>query len=429
VPGYGIQALSELRDARRSVDVPASVLAITLAIMVVLVALSAYSLSEVQSINRRLSSLSSSVSNINNTIMPEVSAKLAYESEELGSLLSGLNSSVSYEVSRLNSTIKELSVSLRFPVEIVDALNETVFIPSAPTRVVTLDPAATEDVMAVGAAGQLVGIDNNSLIYLPPPFNYTVNKLYENGSVKNIGSTYTSPSIEAILSLRPDLVIGTAGWGYNNYIASVLGQYGIPVLLLPSYNSLSDVYESIIMVGEATGHVQQAVSTVERDSELMASLESRLSNYSPVSVALVGWINPTYVTGGGTFQDSMISLAGGVNVFENSTGWPVISAEEMLNSNPQVIIVMSNGGLFNETSLIQWLSSSIGPAYENISAIKYGRVYVVEGWYESLLSEPAVLLPYGVELLAEVLHPQAFNITQPPGVISPSALSLPGATS
>ncbi|ADL18908.1 Putative ABC transporter, substrate binding protein [Acidilobus saccharovorans 345-15] len=401
-------------------------LAATLIIMVVLVGLTAYSMYQVQVINRKLSDISSSVSNINSTVMSEVSSRLANESEYLGELLSQLNTSVSSQVAKIRGEVSGLEASIGFPVAIVDALNQTVYVPSMPHRVVTLDPASTEIALAVGAAGQLVGVDNDSLVYLPPPFNYTINKLYQNGSVASIGSTWSSPSVEAILALRPDLVIGTAGWGYNNYIASVLSQYGIPVLLLPSSSSLSDVYKSIIMVGEATGHVKDAVSIVENDSAIVDSLESRLHGLPEVRVAIILWVNPTYVAGGGTFQDNLITLGGGVNAFANSSGWPVVTAEELLEVNPQVIILMSNGGLFNESYLIQWLNSSIGPAYKNISAIASGRVYLVEGWYESVLSEPSVLAPYGALLIAEILHPQAFNISSLPSVISPSTLGVPG---
>ncbi|MGC9112132.1 ABC transporter substrate-binding protein [Acidilobus sp.] len=401
-------------------------LAATLIIMVVLVGLTAYSMYQVQVINRKLSDISSSVSNINSTVMSEVSSRLANESEYLGELLSQLNTSVSSQIAKIRGEVSNLEATIGFPVAIVDALNQTVYVPSMPHRIVTLDPASTEIVLAVGAAGQLVGVDNNSLVYLPPPFNYTINRLYQNGSVASIGSTWSSPCVEAILALRPDLVIGAAGWGYDDYIASVLSQYGIPVLLLPSSSSLSDVYKSIIMVGEATGHVKEAVSIVENDSAIVDSLESRLQGLPEVRVAIIAWVNPTYVAGGGTFQDDLITLGGGVNAFANSSGWPVVTAEELLEANPQVIILMSNGGLFNESYLIQWLNSSIGPAYKNISAIASGRVYLVEGWYESVLSEPSVLVPYGALLIAEILHPQAFNISSLPSVISPSTLGVPG---
>lgn len=403
-----------------------ALLASTLIVMVVLVGLTAYSMYQVQAINRKLGDVSSSVSNINSTVMSEVSSRLTDESEYIGELLAQLNASVSSQIAKIRDEVSNLEATIGFPVAIVDALNQTIYIPAMPHRVVTLDPASTEMVLAVGAASQLVGVDNNSLTYLPPPFNYTINKLYQNGSVASIGSTWSSPSVEAILALRPDLVIGTAGWGYNDYIASVLSQYGIPVLLLPSSSSLSDVYKSIIMVGEATGHVKEAVSIVENDSAMISSLESRLQGLPEVRVAVILWVNPTYVAGGGTFQNDLVMLGGGVNAFANSSGWPVVTAEELLEANPQVIILMSNGGLFNESYLIQWLNSSIGPAYKNISAIASGRVYLVEGWYESVLSEPSVLAPYGALLIAEILHPQAFNISSLPSVISPSTLSISG---
>lgn len=401
----------------------------TMVVVIVAVAImGAYVSYEISNINRNINSIRDSLAKVNQSLSAQVTARLTNLSERLGLAIYNLNSSLSNEVSSIKSEFSELESSVRYPLMLVDALNQTVYIPSRPVRIVTLDPAATEIVIALNATSQLVGVDNNSVTYLPPPFNYTVAKLVSSGKLSVIGSTYSSPDIEQILSLNPDLVIGTAGWGYNNYIASVLQQYGIPVLLLPSYQSLSDVYKSIIMVGEATGHVNASVSLVESMASEIDHVRELVSGLAPVNVSIVLWINPTYVTGGGTFQNNMIELAGGVNVFENATGWPTVTAEELLQANPQVIIIMSNGGLFNTTYFVQWLSLSIGPAYKDIAAIRYGRVYVIEGWYESVLSEPAVMTPLGVELLSMILYPSAYNITSLPAVISPSTLPVQGVS-
>ena len=381
--------------------------------------------SSVGSLNSTIQGVSSRVSSLNSTIQSSIANvnRLSEMASALGSELSELNATLSGRIASLESQLTQLESEVRFPVTIVDALNRTVVIPSMPMRIVTLDPAATEIALAVGAGGQLVAVDNDSVLYLPPPFNDTVHEMVANGSLKVISSTYSSPDIEQIMALSPDLVIGTAGWGYNNYIASTLASYGIPVLLLPSSESLEDVYRAVIMVGEATGHVNNAVKLVESMSAQITAVERSLENVSYVNVTVILWINPTYVAGGGTFINDMMTLAGGVNVFQNLSGWPVISSEDLLQANPSVIILVSNGGLFNASSLYQWLNSTIGPAYVNIAAIKYGRVYVIGGWYESVMSEPAVLTPMAVKLLAIILHPQAFNLTSVPQLITPSTLS------
>lgn len=398
-----------------------------LAVLVVLVAsLSIYDSVQLSRLQADVSRLSGSVSAINDTLMTYIGyeSNLTRSAEELGYYLSQVNSSLVQQVSELESQIRAIESRIGFPVILVDALNRTVVVPYQPSRVVSLDPAATEILLAIGASGQLVGVDNDSVTYLPPPFNYTIRSLVAKGAVKVIGSTYSSPSVEEILSLRPDLVIGTAGWGYNNYIAETLQQYGIPVILLPSTTSLEDIYKAVIMAGEATGHVAQAVEVVENMSEAIAETETAVRGQGEVNATVVLWINPTYVAGGSTFINDLITLAGGANVFGNLSGWPVISPEEMLQANPSLIIIMSNGGLFNVSSFYSWLNSTIGPAYANIAAVRSGRVYVITGWYEDVISEPGVLVPLALKLIAILLHPQAFNVTAVPQIVSPSDLPI-----
>ena len=398
-----------------------------LAVLVILVAsLSIYDSIQLSRLQADVSRLSGSVSAMNSTLMTYIGyeSNLTKSAEELGYDLSQVNSSLAQQVSELESQIRTIESRIGFPVIIVDALNRSVVVPSQPSRIVSLDPAATEILLAIGASDQLVGIDNDSITYLPPPFNNTLHLLVAEGAVKVIGSTYSSPSIEEILSLRPDLVIGTAGWGYNNYIAETLQQYGIPVILLPSTASLEDIYKAVIMAGEATGHVVQAVDVVENMSEAVAETEAAVKGQGEVNATVVLWINPTYVAGGSTFINDLITLAGGVNVFGNLSGWPVISPEEMLQANPSLIIIMSNGGLFNVSSFYSWLNSTIGPAYADIAAVKSGRVYVITGWYEDVISEPGVLVPLALKLIAILLHPQAFNVTAVPQIVSPSDLPI-----
>ncbi|MGC9210423.1 MAG: ABC transporter substrate-binding protein [Acidilobus sp.] len=404
-----------------------ALIAVLAVLVIAAVTMNVYNSLQLSQLKSMVSRLGTGLYNVNSTVQQSTLAinQIAREAQELGSALATVNSSLASQVVQIKSELERLESSQGFPVAIVDALNQTVVIPSRPERIVTLDPASTEILLAIGGGGQLVGVDNDSLLYLPPPYNATLHALLANGSIEVIGSTYTSPSIEAILSLRPDLVIGTAGWGYNNYIASTLAQFGIPVLLLPSSQSLLDVYRSIIMVGEATGHVNQAVQVVENMSAAISTLENALKGQPVVNVTVILWINPTYVVGGSTFINDMLTLAGGENVFGNLSGWPIVSPEEMLQANPSVIIIMSNGGLFNVTSLYEWLNSSIGSSYLQIAAIKDHRVYVISGWYEDIISQPAVLTPLGIRLLATILHPQAFNVTQVPPEVSPATLPLP----
>ncbi|AFZ69974.1 ABC-type Fe3+-hydroxamate transport system, periplasmic component [Caldisphaera lagunensis DSM 15908] len=392
--------------------------------LIFLFSISLISFYEIKTLSSEILSLRSSISSMNSSLLLQQNKLNNYLNLTISSI-NNVSHDLAYEVNNINKTLNEkinvLKIETSFPVLIVDALNKTVYIPYQPHRIVSLDPSSTLDILALGYGKYLVGVDNDSIYYLPYPYNNTIFQLYKNKTVTDIGSTYTGADIEQILALRPDLVIGSEGWGYDNYISEILNQYGIPVLLLPSMNSISDIYKSVLMTGEAIGNGYKASILVYNMSSEIFNITNKVINVKPINVTIIGWINPTYATGGNNFINSLISLANGRNIFSNISGWPVISPEELLNANPSVIIIVSN--YFNQTSLYQWLNSSIGNAYLNINAIKNNRVYVISGYYQSIIDEPSVYAPLALKLIAEILYPSNFNVTVPNN-INPSNFNL-----
>ncbi|MFP3227433.1 MAG: ABC transporter substrate-binding protein [Caldisphaera sp.] len=402
------------------------IIAILIIVIVGFGSLGLFMISLYNEMQKEINNLNSTLAIYINNTQATFSEKIAFLANEVGTLknnVNSINSSINSEVLYLEQKINYFANQNNFPVTLLDASNKTVTIPQYPTRIVSLDPATTEILLAINATDQIVGVDNDSLYYLPPQYENELISLYNSGKIINIGSTYSEPNIEQILSARPDLVIGTYEWEFSS-VANVLENYGIPVVLLPSYNSLGDLYNAIIMAGRATGNVKQAVNLVESMSSNVSYFRYLTANISPQNVSYLLWINPTYVAGGGTFQNDMIMLSGNNNVFSNLSGWPVISPEELLNANPSVIIIDSNGGLINETDLINWLQSSIGNAYENITAIKYNRVYLISGYYSDYLNEPGPLVVYGIKLFMMITHPNIFNISSVPNNISPTSFPI-----
>ncbi len=380
------------------------------------------------SVQRRVSSLNSTIVELSNSTNAKIAYEIAGLASKIGSLSSNLatiNGTLSNKISTLEKRVDVLSSSSSyFPVTIMSATNTSVTIPSYPKRIVSLDPATTEILIAIGAGKQLVGVDNASLHYLPPSFEKELESLYKSGNITNIGNTYSGVDVEKVLSLKPSLVIGTYQWGFSS-LSSVLKDYGIPVLLLPSYTSLNDLYTAIIMVGKATGHIKSAVSLVENMSSQLSYLEALVGNSTKQNISYLLWINPTYVTGSDTFQSNMIMLSGNENAFENVTKWGVISPEEMLKANPSIIIVDDQTGFMNQNTLISWLKKTIGNAYENISAIKHDKVYFIKGYYVDYLNEPGPMVMKGIELLIAITHPSLLNITKVPSIITPNNFPLP----
>jgi iron complex transport system substrate-binding protein len=108
-----------------------------------------------------------------------------------------------------------------------------------------------------------------------------------------------------------------------------------------------------------------------------------------------------WTTGSGTFQQLMFELVGGANIAADLEGWGQLSLEAIVVRDPQVIIF--GAGPFVPTTVESLMAR---PGWERISAVEQGRVYPID---TDLVDVPGPRLVEGLELLARLLHPEAFS--------------------
>ncbi|MGC9192224.1 MAG: ABC transporter substrate-binding protein, partial [Conexivisphaera sp.] len=289
--------------------------------VIAVVASSVYVGYQVSLYSSRISSLESSLQSLNRTLSAQASA-----------------------LSSLYSQQQSIEASLNFPAVAVDATGQQIVVYSMPTRIVSLMPSDTALLFAVGAGPQVVGVDKYSNW---PPY---LQALESNGTIKDIGSGWY-PDPEVILSARPDIVFGVSSVPSNYALKQQFAAYGIPVVLLPD-NTIEDVVQSIYTVGKLTGHEATAQLLAENVTTELRFAESRVVGLSPVPTALIVWPSPIWVAGNGTWEDQMITVAGGSNVFSNISGWEPVNPEALLAEKPQVIIYTAGHGEFNYTKFM-----------------------------------------------------------------------------
>lgn len=266
----------------------------------------------------------------------------------------------------------------------------------------------------------MVGVDQYS--DFPPELN----EAKEAGDVAVIGG-YWNPSIEAILSLEPDLVVGVSSVPSHIQARKVLAAYGIPVILLP-YSSLEDIRESLIMAGKATGEVVSAYKAAVEFDMAVAAAGILLEGLEPVETAVIVWPNPLFVVGGGTWEHEIIEAAGGVNVYGDTQGWPQVSYESLLEKDPDVIILMGDHGEGGVTveGFMEALESQLGDAAWEIDAVASGRIYILLDEYNDSFARPSPRTVLSMFVMAAVIHPEAFDM-QPdslPSEVSPGTLDI-----
>ncbi len=287
--------------------------------------------------------------------------------------------SVPNQLSGLNATNASNNASY-----VIDDYGNRVPIHPIPKRIVSLAPSNTEILFALGLGNKIVGV-TDYCNYPPEAKNKT-----------KIGG-FSTINIEKIVSLNPDLVVAANGNGEENI--KVLKRLGLRVVALNPKN-LDDVMRDIRMLGKLTGTEKNATRLVKFMKCRINAVENATRNVARVSVVHILWNDPIWISGNDTFINDLIVRAGGVNAFSDISGWRVVSIEDLLERDPDVIIVSSGSGMGGEGNLLyKWVMDNL----RDLKAVKDGRVYKIDA---DIISRPSYRLVYALEQIAEFLHPE-----------------------
>ena len=215
-------------------------------------------------------------------------------------------------------------------VTVIDDFGREVLIPHEPTRIVSTAPSITETLFALGLGDRVVGV--TSYCNYPPEVLERVGR----GEIAVIGG-YTDPSLEKIIGLDPDLVIG------HNLLkpefVEKLEAAGIPVVVVKTSETIQGVYDDIKLIGKACWADEEATKLVEELKDKIAFWEKQVEGAEKVDVAEIAWVNPLWVAGNGTYIHDIIEHAGGRNVFADKGWWASVSDEELVERDPEYLIV------------------------------------------------------------------------------------------
>jgi iron complex transport system substrate-binding protein len=272
-----------------------------------------------------------------------------------------------------------------FGAGVQDALGRVVSLESPPHRLIPLAPNLTEILYALGLGDRVVGVTNHC--NYPPDV-----------SLKPRVGSYISLNIERIISLSPDLVIGTVD-GNERYVLDLLEQARIKVFFV-NPRTVNQVMEAILMIGQVCG-------AGERAGELSGQLRQRVdrvlgligSRKRPLVFLQIN-VQPIMSINGNTVHHDVIRLAGGINMTaDESINYPRISLEEVIRRKPDVIVIssMERGGRF-EKARQEWFQ------WKSIPAVQDKRVHLVDS---DLIDRPSPRLIVGLEIMAKLIHPEA----------------------
>ena len=172
----------------------------------------------------------------------------------------------------------------------------------------------------------------------------------------------------------------------------------------PQY--LGDILEDIRRIGRATGAEEVATSITARLQERIDAVGERAAQAtSKPKVLHLEWVDPLLC--GGHWVPEMVELAGGINCFgDKETGSFRIEWPDIVASQPDVIVFMPCGfevkrGL-EDVPTVKALEG-----WNSLPAVQDNRVYVVDASAYTSRSGPRLVT--GLEIMAEILHPELFS--------------------
>ena len=274
---------------------------------------------------------------------------------------------------------------------VTDREGTEVNIPKKIEKIISTAPSNTEVLMALGLGDKLVAIDK-----------YSTDIEGVNTELPQID--FSNPDAETIIGLEPDIVIAS---GHNKTGSTedpfkAISEAGIPVVYIPSSDSIDGIYKDIEFIAEVVNEkskgkeiiddMKAQVDEIKAIGDTIADKKSVYFEISPVP----------YLSsfGKSTFLNEMIEIIGAENIFANEDGWISPTAEAIIDANPDVIITNAEY-MDNPTGEIKSRN-----AWENINAIKNNEVYLVD---KNASSRPSQNVVKALKQMAEAVYPEHYE--------------------
>jgi iron complex transport system substrate-binding protein len=257
-----------------------------------------------------------------------------------------------------------------------------------PERIVSLSPNLTHIIYALGDLDKVVGVTLYS--DFPPKAK----------DLPSVGG-WINPNYEAILALRPDLVILMKD--QDTIFGAKIRKLGLKTLVTDSNDSVSDILKTITCLGEVLGREEEAKRLVADMESSLDRIGRRTKGAPRKKVLLVVGRNPgtledIYVIGRNNYINELIELAGGENAVENTRLSIKITKEAVLTLDPDVIIEINHEKFDKESEIL-----GIWGTLSQSRAVREGQVYILPS---TVILHPSQTIVEGAEVLTGVLHPE-----------------------
>ncbi|WP_230633177.1 ABC transporter substrate-binding protein [Paenibacillus athensensis] len=273
-----------------------------------------------------------------------------------------------------------------YPMKIKDATGMEFTFDKAPQRIVSVSPAETEALFALGLDDRIVGVADYD------DYPEAVQSKPKMGSI-------VKPNQEALLAANADLIV--TGVSMSDETVQKLRELKLNVFKVEP-KTLDDAIADVVTFGIITdrqGDADRIVGQMNDDRQKVLNAVKDLTPEQRQKVYIE--FSPGWTVGSGEFMSELIGLAGGINVAADGKGWYQISEEKIIQQNPAVIFYAK--GVIDDKSnkpLEQIIRERSG--WEQIDAVKNNRIIGID---QNLLSRPGPRLTQGLLEIAKGIYP------------------------
>ncbi|AOV08871.1 ABC transporter substrate-binding protein [Sporosarcina ureilytica] len=276
-----------------------------------------------------------------------------------------------------------------YPITLTDAVGNEITLEKAPEKIVSMIPSNTEILFALDLANEIVGVSDFD--------DYPAEAVEK----EKIGGQEFN--VEAIIALDPDIVFGhESAFGLSEEGYQQISDAGIPVFVIKNAADFDETYKTIETIGLLTDKQEEAEQIISTMKEKVQEVLTKLDAVEEEKTVFVE-TSPApeiYTPGQNTFMQEMLDMIGAKNIADDQEGWFVMEPEELVDRNPDVIIVMYD---YIDTAVEDVYARD---GFDTITAIKEKQVIQVD---ENITSRTGPRLAEGLEAIAKAIYPEVFS--------------------
>jgi iron complex transport system substrate-binding protein len=283
-----------------------------------------------------------------------------------------------------------VAVAAAAPVSSIDSLGRKIALPAPASRIVSLSPAATEAIFAIGAGPSLVGDTTYcdypaAAVALPKVGGYVAETI----------------SVERVLALKPSLVV--TGGSLHASVESSIARLGIPTFAYEPSDFVG-IADAMMALGLLAGRKNESIKAAAALTGAIKRVKDATATIPWANRPTVFWLvydDPLMTCGAASFPHAIVEAAGGRDSFGDLVEpWPKISAEEVIRRAPAVILSPDDMG--SKTSAARIAEK---PGWGTVPAVRDRRIVLLPA---DLVSRAGPRIGAGVMAAARALHPALF---------------------